>query len=243
MRLLRPLARRPGPPPVTESRFIVRPVPGTIARMTEAERLSLFGRPDIPADGDWSWKPPRSPQGRRSPVRTDPDPRPKGEPESSDKSDRSSCDQDVRALRGGPHGNEGCDERSAPGRRAVGGVARGGVVLPEAQRQPRVAGDVHPVVPTGDRVPGPPRTDLIPSAYGPSESFCQWCGEEVRVITGNRHFRIWGTVADRSASCPGRPYHFPVAQLGLTWYVDQADATGRRIHVRLQFDSAGRRLR
>jgi hypothetical protein len=34
-----------------------------------------------------------------------------------------------------------------------------------------------------------------------------------------------------------------VAQLGLTWYVDQVDATGRRIHARLQFGSDGRRLR
>jgi len=225
---------------VTEpSRFIVRPVPGTIARMTDEERLSLFGRPDIPADGDWSWKPPRSPQRVSQIKRTDPDPLPIPEPQPSDKRDRSSRDQDVRVLRRGSDPDDRGGGRSA-GRRGEGVPGRTdgrGLVLPEAERQPGDAGDVHQVLRSVDsRAP-------LPSAYGPRESFCQHCGEEISVVTGNRHFRVWATVADRRASCPGRPWHFPVAQLGLTWYVDQADATGRRVHVRLQFGSDGRRLR
>lgn len=60
---------------------------------------------------------------------------------------------------------------------------------------------------------------------------------------GNRHFRTWATVADRSATCPGRAFHFPVSQLDLHWYVTQADDAGAPTYFRLEFGPDGSRTR
>ena len=219
-----------------------KPPPGWTAERWETQMAwSILG---IPPPG---WSPPRSRQSVRTLKRTDPDHPVIPGLEPSHKPDRSSRDQDVRALRrgSGPDDRGGVSHADGVG---VGPDHGGGLVLPEAQRQPGDAGDVHPVVPTGDRVPGqppasPPDPGPLPSAYGPSESFCRWCGEEIRVLLGNRHFRTWATVAGRDATCPGRPFHFPVSQLRLTWWVTQADATRRPVQHRLTFDAEGRRTR